>query len=102
VFQLENAKGKILLERTTKGEKTMAIRRYETIKVFDFSFKNKREAMLAQQSLRNKLFHSLTIYSFASYVYSRGNDKKAFHWATKIMSNNGLRLTITMVRVKTV
>ena len=80
----------------------MAIRRYETVKVFDFNFKTKREAMLAQQSLRNKLFNSLTVYSFSSYVYSRGSEKKAFHWATKIMSDNTLRLTVTMVRVKKV
>lgn len=80
----------------------MATRRYEKVKVFDFNFKTKREAMLVQQSLRNKLFHSLSVYSFASYVYSRGGDKRAFHWATKIMSDNSLRLTVTMVRVKTV
>ncbi len=54
----------------------MATRRYEKVKVFDFNFKTKREAMLVQQSLRNKLFHSLSVYSFASYVYSRGGDSK--------------------------
>jgi len=80
----------------------MAIRKYETIKVFDFNFKTKREAMMFQKSLREKLFNSLTVYSFASYVYSRGSERKAFHWATKIMSDNSLRLTVTMVRVKTV
>jgi hypothetical protein len=33
VFQLENAKGKILLERTTKGEKTMVQRKSITRKL---------------------------------------------------------------------
>lgn len=66
----------------------------KTITVF---FKTKREALKAQQKLRNKLFNSLTIYSFNNFVYSRNTYKSATHWSSEVFGN---ALTIKITKVK--
>lgn len=74
--------------------------RYERIKQFSFAFNTKREALLFQKSLREKLFHSLSVYDFRGYTYSRRMNEASFHWETKIMHDNSLQLSVTMVKMK--
>jgi hypothetical protein len=74
--------------------------RYERIKKFSFPFNTKREALLFQKSLREKLFHSLSVYDFRGYVYSRRMNEASFHWETKVMSDNSLQLSVTIVKMK--
>ena len=66
----------------------------KTINVF---FKTKRDALKAQQNLRNKLFNSLTVYSFNNFIYSRNTYKSATHWSTEVLGN---AMVITITKVK--
>ena len=75
--------------------------RYERTKRFSFSFNTKREALLFQKSLREKLFHSLSVYDFKGYVYSRRMNEASFHWETRVMHDNSLQLSVIMVKWKT-
>lgn len=65
-----------------------------TITIF---YKTKRDALKAQKNLRNKLFNSLTIYSFNNFVYSRNTYKSATHWSSEVHGN---ALLIKVVKVK--
>ena len=65
-----------------------------TITVF---YKTKRDALKAQKNLRNKLFNSLTIYSFNNFVYSRNTYKSATHWSSDVVGN---AIIIKVVKVK--
>lgn len=66
----------------------------KTINIF---YPTKRDALVAQKNLRNRLLNSLTIYSFRDFVYSRHTYCSATHWTSEVLGN---AMVIKIVKVR--
>ena len=66
----------------------------KTINIF---YPTKRDALIAQKDLRNRLLNSLTIYSFRDFVYSRNTYRSATHWTSEVLGN---AMVIKIVKVR--